>query len=309
MKPPYNYMDVNYSESMVRPATIQISNSCLARYFRRYLLEEAIALFEYDLPESWDRDFFLYTLYACGYSAVFDTDKFGVINQFCTLSGYNVYYQPTRAIVSNPLIMGPVNARIGVDCTLVKLQPDYGSVMDIVNLYANMLALCAETAQINLLNSHVSYVFAAGNKNAAETFKKVYDAIASGNPACVVDKSLLSEDGRLDVQILEQNVGQNYIVSEILENMRTIRRMFLSEIGCPNNIDEKKERQIVAESTRNSWETRSKAQLWYDTIKTGFDKANAMFPGLNLRIRWRNEVITAMEGGDGNGNALRADVV
>lgn len=292
-KPPFSYIDVNYSESMLTPSTVQISKSALACYFRKYLLEEAISLFDFTLPEAWDRNFFLYTLYACGYSVIFKTDKFGVINQYCTLSGYNVYYQPTTAIVSNPLLQH-IEATIGKECALVKLQPNYSSVMDIVNLYANMLALCCETAQINLLNSHVSYVFAAGNRAAAETFKKLYDRIASGEPASVVDKSLVAEDGSLEVQMLEQNVGQNYIVSDILDNMRTIRRMFLSEIGIPNNIDEKKEREIVAETTRNSWETKCKAQLWFDTIKEGFDKANAMFPGLGLEIKWRGEVLSAL---------------
>lgn len=301
-KPPFDYKSVNLYDSSYSPSTMHIAGTASAYYFRKYLLEEAISLFDYELPDTWDRNYFLYSIYCTGYVGVLETDRYGVINQACGLYGYNIYYQPTDIIISNPLLK-TTQAKIGRDCTIIKLQPNYSGIMDIINHYANMLALCAETAQVNLLNSHLSYIFTATSKNASESLKKLYDQIARGEPCVVADGALSDDDGKIPVQMLAQNVGQNYIVGDILRDMRTIRRMWLTDIGIPNSNAEKAERQIRDEVNSNNFETRCKAQLWFETLREGFEKTNEMF-GTNLSIRWRPEVIKLMEGGNKNGDVI-----
>ena len=217
---PTFYDHKNAVNSLLSPSTMHVHDTNLQWYFRRYLLQKAIAVFKWKMPESWAKNYVLYTLYCWGYFAVVNTDKFGVIAQGCSLSGYDIYYQPTRATIANPLLSGILQPKIDSQCTLIRLQPDYGGIMDKVNFYADILALCAETVGTDLFNSKLAYVFASANKAAAETFKKMFDKIASGEPAVFPDKQLFNEDGSPNWMMFNQNLKESYIVSDIMEDMR-----------------------------------------------------------------------------------------
>ena len=162
----------NYANGKDAP-NVCVTNTALSRFFQRHLLQKAMSVFKFDLPEHWSKDYFLYTLYCWGFLAVVNTNAFGVIPQGCGLQGYDVFYRPTNAVISNPLLKGILTPRIGKQCTVIKLQPDYGGIMDLVTFYADMMALSAQTAGVNLINSKMSYVFAAKNKAAAQSFKRL----------------------------------------------------------------------------------------------------------------------------------------
>lgn len=268
------------------PSTVHCRNTGLSQYFARYLLQKAMSLFKWELPESWSKSYFLYVLYCWGYLAVVNTNKFGVIPQACTLSGYNVFYQPTHALVTNPLLRGNLQPAIDKQCTLIRLQPDYGGIFDIVSYYADMLALCAESVGMNLMNTHLSYVFSANNKTAAESFKKLADKISSGEVAVVIDKNLYKEDGSKNWEAFEQNLKQVYIASDVLSDMRKIEAMFDTDIGIPNANTDKRERLISDEVNANNIETVSKCSMWLDELKESCAKTNKMF-GLNISVNWR----------------------
>lgn len=284
---PLSYDNKNLYNSAMSPSTVHCRNTNLQYYFRRYLMQKAISVFKWDLPETWDRDYFLYTLYGYGYCAIINTEEYGVIPQWGALGGFNVFYRPTYVIITNPLIKGVKQPKIGIDCTMIKLQPDYGSITDLVNYYADMLALCAESVGINMINSHVSTVFPATNKTTAESYKKMYDKIASGEPAVVVDKNLFSDTGEASWQPFQANLQQNYIADKILADMRKIEAMFDTDIGIPNNENQnKKERLIVDEVNANNVETMTRCEFWLDELKNACMKAREMFD-IELSVDWR----------------------
>lgn len=296
---PYMYDYINAEVSQHSPSTVHTKNTELQRFFSRYLLQKAMSVFKWDLPETWDRDYFLYVLYGIGYIAVVNTDKYGVIPQQCGLDGYNIFYQPKRALVTNPLLKGLRSLDIGTQCTLIKLQPDYGSVMDLVGFYADMMALTAETAGVNLVNSRLSYVFFGKNKNTAESQKKLFDRVASGEPATFVDTALYDvQSGNPSWIPFQQNVGQNYIAGDALADLRKWEMMFDTDIGIPNANTDKKERLISDEVNANNVEVTSKADLWLDQLQKSFAQTSKMF-GVKLGVEWRNKphVIAESEGG------------
>lgn len=296
---PYMYDYINAEVSQHSPSTVHTKNTELQRFFARYLLQKAMSVFKWDLPETWDRDYFLYVLYGIGYIAVINTDKYGVIPQQCGLDGYNIFYQPKRALVTNPLLKGLRSLDIGTQCTLIKLQPDYGSVMDLVGFYADMMALTAETAGVNLVNSRLSYVFFGKNKNTAESQKKLFDRVASGEPATFVDTALYDvQSGNPSWIPFQQNVGQNYIAGDALADLRKWEMMFDTDVGIPNANTDKKERLISDEVNANNVEVTSKADLWLDQLQKSFAQTSKMF-GIKLGVEWRNkpQVSAGSEGG------------
>lgn len=298
---PYYYNYINAETSQVTPSTVHVKDSGLCRYFTKYLLQKAMSVFEWDLPETWNKDYFLYVLYCWGYVAVVNTNKFGVIPQGCGLKGYDVFYAPTHAVIKNPLLSGILEPRIGAQCELLKLQPDFSGILDLVGHYAELMALASQSVSVNLFNSKLSYVFTAKTKALAESLKKMYDQIASGEPAVVIDSRLKNAaDGEETWKAFEQNVGGNYIVTNLLADLRKIEAMFDTEIGIPNANTDKRERLIQDEVNANNIETYSKCAMWLENLQDACKRVNDMF-GLSISVRWRE--IPMIGGGADGGNA------
>ena len=299
---PYLYDYINMANSIISPSTVHAERTATNRFFERYLMEKAISVFKWNIPEGWARNYFLYVLYCWGFISVVQTDKYGVIPQACSLRGYDIFYQPTNAVISNPLLTGILEPEIGTECTVIKLQPDYGGILDLVQHYANMMAIATESIATNLVNTKLAYVFGAQNKAQAESFKKMFDDIQKGNPAVFIDKNLMDENGKPQWFTFSQNIKENYIVPDLLSDLRKIEAMFATEVGIPNANTDKKERLITDEVNANNFETRSKCELWLEELKKGCEETNAMF-GTDLSVDWREDL--QEEGGEADDQYLR----
>ena len=283
----YTYDFINRYNAARSPSTVHCKNTGLVNYYVRYLVQKVISVFEFrNIPEEWALNYFEYVLICRGYVGILRTDRYGVIPQECGLGGFDIFYQPKFITVANPLLPGIKQPTIGEDCEVIKMQPDYGSIMDLVGTYADLMALCLESAGINLLNSKLAYVFAAGNKTQAESFKKMFDKIASGDPAVFVDKNLFNEDGSRNWDVFFQNLKQNYVASDILNDMKTIEDQFNTAIGIPNANTQKRERLITDEVNANNIDTEAKIGLWLETMRRDMRRVNEMF-GLDLDVRYR----------------------
>lgn len=297
---PASYNRINEYNSAFSPSTVHCRNTGLVRYFERYLFQRAMAPIKINIPDEWAENYFQYLLYYWGYVAIINTDKYGVICQGCGIGGYDVFYQPKWVVITNPLLKGTIRANIGEETTLIKLQPDYGGIYDIVSYYADLMAIVSEAAGFSAINSKLAYVFATNNKSGAETMKKMYDNISSGNVAQFIDKTLFNEDGSPNWIMFNQKVKDTYIVTECLQDLKQIEQMFDEQIGIPSVIN-KKERMIQAEANSNNFSTMSNVVLWLESIQKGCEQANEMF-GLNMSADWR-------EGWSPDGSAINNGVV
>lgn len=285
----FNYDFLNVYNGSRSPGTIHAANTELGAYFRRYLFQKAVSVFDIECPDTWSKDYFWYVLYGAGYVGVLDVPGMGVIPQYCTIKGYNVYYQPKGFIVANAAILNgqTLEKSIGIDGVLMKLTPDYTGICDLIGYYADLMAVSAESMGVNLLNSKLAYIFGVKNQAAADSFKKMVDKINAGDPSVFVDKNLLDADGNPTWVEYAQDLRNNFIAPDLLQTMNQIERMFESEIGIPNNGGiEKKERLISDEVNANNVSTYSKAALWLENLQTSCDEVNRMF-GLNVSIDWR----------------------
>lgn len=303
--PPFYYNYENQATSQVCPSTVHTQNTQLHRFYTRYLLQKALSVFDWTLPEEWDKSYFLYVLYSMGYISILNTDEYGVIPQICGLRDYDIYYRPAYIQVYNPLLRSEgYILRINEECSLVKLQPDYGSIMDLVLYYADLMSLASEAISMNLVNSKLSYVFAGSNQREVNSLKKMFDNIAQGEPAVFIDKELMRDDGKPAWQMFDQNVGNNYIGTDVLNDLQSIECKFATEIGIPNNNFEKKERLIVDEVNSNNVETSTRCELWLDEIRKGLNRANELF-GLNLKVDWRYNPTEGVDNNESNINDNR----
>lgn len=305
MKPPFTYEFLNTVESETPQAFIRIHNTGASRFFKRYLMQDAISIFKWTLPDTWDSDYFRYVLMGFGFLTIFKTDNFGVIPQHCTLSGFNVFYRPTKCIIGNPLI-NATELDIGGNCQVLKLSPDYRGVADLVDYYGDLMALTYESLALNILNCRLSYLIGVDGKPEADTFKAIFDDILSGKPAVVYRKKS-SPGMNLNKavpdnpwQTVLQNVKNTFITPELLDSLNAIRDEFLTAIGIPNLSERKKERVNMIDSQRNTYETQTKIDLWLDELNEGIAKVKDMFPELTLSVEKRYK--PELEGGEDNGS-------
>ena len=289
----YDYEFINSYVSQIAPSTVHCHNNALTGYFMKYLLQKAMNVFKWNLPEEWNKDYFKYVLYMMGYIAIVNTDKFGVIPQLAGLRGYNVFYAPTHAIITNPLMTGILEPEIDTDCTVIKLTPTYTGIYDIVSYYADMMALTAEAAGMNVVNSKLAFIAGAKTKTMAEAMKKMYDMIQAGNPLVIYDSKYSPDDiNKQMIEFYSQNLKENFIAPDIWLTFKKIENDFATQIGLANVNSEKKERLTNEEIEANRDETYCLADGWLVSLKEGCKKANEMF-NLNLSVDWRFNNVTS----------------
>lgn len=284
---PATYQQLNYQNALISPSTVHVSGSGLSQFFQRYLFQRAVSVFKWSgIPGHWAKNYFETVLWMWGWVAVVRTDKFGVIPQGCGLRGYDVFYQPTHAVIVNPLLRGTLEPRISEQCEIMRISPDYRGIYDLVSYYGDQLALAAQSLGMNLVNSKLAFLFAVKDKASAESMKKAYDQVMQGNPAVVVDKNLLTDDGKATWMMFNQDLRQNYVATQILNDMRAIQNMFDAEVGIPNSNTTKRERLITDEVNANNVETFSKSAMWLEILQECCGRVNKMFD-LNLAVDWR----------------------
>lgn len=284
---PVLYDQQNLYNAQLNPSTVHSSNTGLSYFFQRYLMLKLMSRYDFTLPEPWDADYFRYVLFTIGFIGIMNTDKFGTICQHGTVSGYNVYYRPSRLLVSNPALKKTYDLTINKDCAIVKLSPDWRGAYDLIQMYADQMAVCMEAFGVNAINSKFAFVFAADNKAMAETMKKMFDQLSSGQPAAFVyDKQLFDEEGNPRWQLFVNNLKQNYVGNDLLQSLTTIEHKFNTMVGFNNANTDKKERLNSDEVNANNEEVRSLATLWLEEMQDSMKKANDMFD-LNMSVKLR----------------------
>ena len=264
----------------VKPKDVDGVANTSAIYYREKLLRLILGRFEVTgWPEEWDLDYALSHLFLDGFFTITDTE-IGVVPLQCGVHGNNVFNRPNQVIVANHG-RGSFNRTIGVDCALVRLQYNYRGIDTLLQRYATMLAMCDSSQAVNILNAKVSFVAFAESKAQAETMKKMYDAIAMGEPAV-----FMRGDPTFRDQFMFNNVKQNFVGAEIQDLKSRIMDEFLSEIGVKNTNTEKRERLVTYEAESREEETRSGIAHWIETVNLGLSDANRLYD-LNLRFRLR----------------------
>lgn len=280
-------------QNMTVPNTYWNLKSQQYQYWFRSLLQKIDSCLVFNnLPKDWSQDFFLLCLWARGYVAVFESARFGdketgIAFQPCTVSGYDFYYQPTKAIVSNPLYQKELT--IHQDCEILKLTPDFNGCWDIIDHYATQLAELTKGINVGLINAKMPVVVTADSMAESEKLKKVYDKVQAGESLVVwkedtnhFDKEIMPRKNPFEDAFLN-DFQKTYIVGELLENMQTIMDQFYMEIGLPVSNSDKKAHMLNAEADMSNAQAQSRVSCWVNTLNESLDLINTHF-GTNMEV-------------------------
>lgn len=282
---PLNYEHINVQAGTYSPSSVKSFNNKTFSFWVRSLFQRACSVITFELPEEWNgsvKDFYYYCLFRFGYVAVFESDKFGNCFQPASLSGYNFYYQPTKAIISNPVYNAELE--ISKDCEIIKLTPDYRGIWDIIEYYAEKLSTLDNAINMSLINQKFAFIWGARNKTAGEALKKMLDKVNKGEPAVIYDMKLLNDpqDKAEPFQFLERgNLKGSYLTTDQLMDFQTLLNNFDTEIGIPVLPYQKKERMVTSEAESKIIDATSRSIVWLDTLNASFEVANKHFSWLN----------------------------
>ena len=276
---------INILESIKVPNTYWKGKTLTYLYWFRSLLHKIDSSLIFDgLPAEWNNDFFMICLWALGRVVVFKTDREDIADKYgsvtfqpCTLSGYDWFYQPNKAIVSNPMYEREFT--LGEDAELIKLTPDYMGILDIIDYYATKLAEMSKGIDMGIINAKLPCILTAKNDAQAETLKKVYDKVQAGEPLVVYKE--LEDNGEImptksAFEEWTQDFKKTYVVHNLLEDMQLILDSFYVEIGLPVAI-EKKERLVTSEADFASAQSQARISCWLETLRESLDRVNKMF--------------------------------
>ena len=306
---PLNYDQINFAAGTYFPSPVKAYNNEAFKFWQRALFQRACSTIIIETPSIWEehKNLMYWCLFAYGFCGVFDLDKFGKSFNPVSLDGYNFYYEPTRAILSNPAYNeAKQEFEIGKDCQILKLTPDFQGIFDIVNYYAEELASMKCAINSAIINSKFAFVFAGKNKAANAVLKKIFDKISRGEPAVFFEGKLANDPTDKDVpwqSLFRDNLKNSYILTDLLKDFQTILNNFDCEVGIPTIPYEKKERMVTSEAESRQIDATARNIIWFDELTRTMEICNEFlgFTGsdkLSVKLRYNIE-----EGGAEDGNS------
>lgn len=286
MYTPLNYNQINISAGSTSPSSVKAYNNKTFLFWERSLFQRCQSVIDFELPDSWQgkvRDFFLYCLFKYGFVCISENDAFGQYFQPCTLNEYNFYYQPTEAIISNPLLQ--TKLEIGKNCEILKLTPDYFGAWDIISYYAEKFSTLDNAINMSLINCKYPFFIGAKNKTASMALKKMMDLANKGEPAFIYDLKLINDPNDKDMpfQILDRgNLKQSYVTTDMLQDFQTLMNDFDSEIGIPTVPYQKKERLVADEATMKMYDGCARSLTWINTLQSSIKEIKELYPDIKL---------------------------
>lgn len=280
-------------------------------YWTQSLFQRLTAIIDFEnLPNKeedkykWDKDALKFGLFMCGYLAVFKSKTYGVVPQPAALTGFGLQFQPASAIINTPYFQFEKPLRIGLDCELLKITPDYSSLFPIITKYAAELKEIDTSIKSSARNSRLAYGMIATNDKTARTLKAIRERVINGEDVIIDDKLVKDKvnPDQLPWFQFDRDVKNNYLLGELLEARRTTLVDFYREIGV-RMIDDKKERMITSEVDAGNAENFIRSEVWIETLKESCEKINNMFgteikPILNMPDKPKNNRFEALSGGE-----------
>lgn len=297
---PFDFEAINRVEGSYFPSNIRPCNNLTYRHWVRTLVQMAQSVIELkDLPESWvgaPKDFLWLCLFRLGYVAGWKDVKFGPMFQPCGLTGQNVFYQPTKATISNPAFVTTLELEIGTECEIIKLTPDYMGIWDIICYYAERLSTLDTAINMSIVNNKIPFVMGAKSKPMAKLIQKIMDKVNRGEPLVVYDdvfsegnsKQIKSSDNPFAV-FDREHLKNSYITSDQLKDAQTILNSFCNAVGIPTVPYQKMERMVNEEAQSQKIASSSRLAIWIDCLTDGFDKFNKL-AGTNIKVVKRFEM-------------------
>lgn len=272
-------------------------------YFK--LLDLIMNMFEYrNLPAGISKRDLELNLLITGHATIIAKKDGTMFTPLTSLYGYDEYYQPTKAVFANPVVITSKEYTIGEDCTVVYNNSLQDSIFYVkadsglntfIQRYARQLADIESTINIYAVNSRLESIPVSNDNAVMESLKNFFRNLSLGKRAIVSDSSIIENFRNVDIN----RTGIKDGVNDWLIARDKILEQFYRDLGI--RMTNQKKAQV------NTDEVESNDQLLLissdDMLKArkkGYEETNNMF-GTNIEVRLNPLYdIKNVEGGNGN---------
>lgn len=289
----FDYYNNDVLEHLAIPRTYFKNQTIEYKFWFRSLLQKIdSALIFKGLPEDIPEDFFKFILWARGWIAMFQTQRWGITVQPGTLSGYDFYYMPTKVAIANPYYNKILE--IHKEAELIKLTPDFCGIFDIISHYAEQLAELTKSIMMQFINAKTPMVMVANSKAESELIKAIYDQVQN-NESLVVYKNKLNDNEIIPRStpfgFWNQDFKQTYIATDLLDNLQKVLDNFYMEIGLPTSLD-KSSHVLNEEADFQSAQSQARIACWVSNLEESFKRVEKLF-GIHMEVEYAQNNLTA----------------
>ena len=266
------------------------NNTTFQKYFNQFMLL-ALNMFQWEnLPDGIETRHIEKPLIEHGYSFFYNDPDYGYVCLPCTITGFNIYNEPTRVQINNQII----HRSMDIDEGVLILNNDLrtGLYPIIVN-YASRLTEIETSINTNIFQQKFPFIVECSKDNEYSV-RQMLKNIHENEPYILVKKKLDLMDIKID------DLSVPYVADKLLEDRKKIENELLTLFGL-NNVIDKKERLIVDEANANNDYINRNVDLLYKNRKQACDEINKKF-GLNINVKRVNNIEEKIynEGGEIN---------
>lgn len=268
----------------IEPTEVNAQNTLRTDHYRNYLWRLFLGSVKVVVPDSWSIDFVRDVLFWGGGIGV-TKYKSVVIPYAYGIKTRNKWHYPIEVQATGKLAGEITSRKVGTDTELVYLEsaeyPDAAyacGVQNLIDIYAEKLANCDGSIDVNLMNTRTPWVFGVESEKDVQDMKALVRRIMSGAPAVYYKLGRRPQPNQKDLPILKTPAKENFIALDVQDAKRSLIDEFLTAIGINNANTDKKERLITSEVKANDAEIASAVNLWQDNVDRCIKKVKKLYP-------------------------------
>ena len=254
------------------------NNTTFQKYFNQFMLL-ALNIFEWEnLPEGMETRHIEKPLIENGYTFFYNDSEFGYVCLPCSITGFNIYNEPTDITINNQIIHKTLKIEEGI---LIQNNDLRTGLYPIIINYVSRLSEIETSINTNIYQQKFPFIIECSKDNEYSV-RQMMKNIHENEPYILVKKKLDLMDIKVD------DLSIPYVADKLLDDKKKIENELLTLFGL-NNVGDKKERLIVDEANANNDYINRNVDLLYKNRKLACDKINEKF-GLNITVKRVNNV-------------------
>lgn len=190
----------------------------------------------------------------------------------------DVYYRPTRYIISNPALDLSVQPLIDKECVLMLNDTYHQGLLPLCREHATAIVETELSMNIATINSRLISAIAASDDKTRASAEKYLQDIADGKQGVIAETAFIE-----GLKVLPYTSGSNNTIISLIELMQYQKASWYNDLGLSANYNMKREALNSSETVIDNDILLPLIDDMLKCRKDGAEKVNAMY-GTDIRV-------------------------